>query len=84
MQLQRLNNDMKNIINSIVSTNKGWIVRQVLKYVAMGGAIASSWLISRGADASNADLIISGATTIITGALELGLSKLASKVAATN
>jgi hypothetical protein len=84
MQLLRLNNGMKNIINSIISTQKGWIVRQVLKYAAMGGAVVSSWLVSKGADASNAELIVSGALTIVTGALELGLSKLASKVAATN
>lgn len=74
---------MKNIIADIVGTQRGWIIRQVLKYVAMGGAVASTWLVSKGADAASAELIIAGATSIISGALELGLSKLASKVAAT-
>lgn len=73
---------MKNIINSIVSTNKGWIVRQILKYAAMGGAALSTWLISAGADAASAELIVSGLITIVSGGAELALSKLASKVAA--
>lgn len=73
---------MKNIINSIVSTNKGWIVRQILKYAAMGGAALSTWLVSKGADAGNVELIVSGLTTVITGSAEIVLSKLASKIAA--
>jgi hypothetical protein len=73
---------MKNIINSIVSTNKGWIVRQILKYAAMGGAALSTWLVSKGADASNVELIVSGLTTVVTGSAEIVLSKLASKIAA--
>lgn len=73
---------MKNIITSIISTNKGWIVRQVLKYVAMGGAAITTWLVTKGADTSSAELIVTGLTTVVTGSLEIGLSKLASKVAA--
>lgn len=73
---------MKDIITSIISTNKGWIVRQVLKYAAMGGAALSTWLVSKGADASSTELIISGLVTVVSGSLELVFSKLASKVAA--
>jgi hypothetical protein len=82
MQLQRLNNDMKDIITSIVSTNKGWLVRQALKYATIGGAALSTWLISKGAEASSAELIASGLITAASGGLELVLSKLASKIAA--
>jgi hypothetical protein len=73
---------MKDTITSIISTNKGWIVRQVLKYAAMGGAALSTWLVSKGADASSTELIISGLVTVVSGSLELVFSKLASKVAA--
>lgn len=73
---------MKDIITSIVSTNKGWLVRQILKYAAMGGAALSTWLVSKGADASSTELITSGLITVVSGGLELVFSKLASKVAA--
>ena len=73
---------MKEFITSIVSTNSGWLVRQALKYAAMGGAALSAWLISKGAEASSAELIASGAVTLISGGLELIFSKLASKIAA--
>jgi hypothetical protein len=77
-----INTFMKDIITSIVSTNKGWLVRQALKYAAMGGAALSAWLISKGAEASSAELIVSGLITAASGGLELVLSKLASKIAA--
>jgi hypothetical protein len=73
---------MKEFITSIVSTNSGWLVRQALKYTAMGGAALSAWLVSKGAEASSAELIASGAVTLISGGLELIFSKLASKIAA--
>jgi hypothetical protein len=73
---------MKEFITSIVSTNSGWLVRQALKYAAMGGAALSAWLVSKGAEASSAELIASGAVTLISGGLELIFSKLASKIAA--
>ncbi len=73
---------MKDIITSIVSTNKGWLVRQALKYATIGGAALSTWLISKGAEESSAELIASGLITAASGGLELVLSKLASKIAA--
>jgi hypothetical protein len=73
---------MKELFTSIVSTQKGWIIRQLLKYAAMGGAALSTWLISQGAEASNAELITSGLITAVSGSLEFALSKVASKIAA--
>lgn len=77
-----INTFMKDIITTIVSTNKGWLVRQALKYATIGGAALSTWLISKGAEASSAELIVSGLITTASGGLELVLSKLASKIAA--
>jgi hypothetical protein len=73
---------MKEIITTIVSTNKGWLIRQALKYAAMGGAMLSAWLISQGADASNAEILTAGLITAVTGGLEIAFSKIASKIAA--
>ena len=57
-------------------------IEVILKYVAMGGTALTSWLLAQGADASNAELIVTGLTTAITGTLEVAFSKLASTVAA--
>jgi hypothetical protein len=73
---------MKEIITTIVSTNKGWLIRQALKYAAMGGAALSAWMISKGADASSTEVLIAGLTTAVTGGLEIAFSKIASKIAA--
>ncbi len=80
--LLQINTYMNRIVKFIVSTRKGWIIRQILKYVAMGGTALTSWLLAQGADASNAELIVTGLTTAITGTLEVAFSKLASTVAA--
>ena len=42
---------MKSVLLSLISTNKGWIVRQVLKYVAVGSTAATTWLVAKGYDA---------------------------------
>lgn len=73
---------MKNIVNSIVSTQQGWIVRQALKYIAVGGTALSTWMVAKGADPDSAQVIASGLVAAASGAAELFLSKLASKIAA--
>lgn len=73
---------MKNLIESIVSTQKGWLARQALKYIAVGGTALSTWLVAKGADPDNAQVIVSGLIAAASGAAELFLSKLASKIAA--
>lgn len=73
---------MKNLIESIVSTQKGWLIRQALKYIAVGGTALSTWLVAKGADPDNAQVIVSGLIAAASGAAELFLSKLASKIAA--
>ena len=73
---------MKSVLLSLISTNKGWIVRQVLKYVAVGSTAATTWLVAKGYDADSAVALAAGLTAGLTGGLELLLSKLASKIAA--
>lgn len=67
---------------TIISTNKGWIIRQALKYATIGGASLTTYLVSKGADASSVEAIVTGLITVATGGLELVFSKLASKIAA--
>lgn len=73
---------MKSLLFTVISTNKGWLVRQVLKYVAMGATAATTWLVASGYDADSAAALTAGLTAGISGGLELLLSKLASKISA--
>lgn len=73
---------MKSIIFSLISTNRGWIIRQALKYTTVGAAAATTWLVAQGYGAEHAATIVAGVTAGIAGGLELVLSKLASKIAA--
>ncbi len=73
---------MKSLVFSIISTNKGWLVRQALKYVTVGATALTTWLISQGYEATNAETLTVGLVAGVSGGLELLLSKLASKIAA--
>ena len=73
---------MKSLVFSIISTNKGWLVRQTLKYVTVGATALTTWLISQGYEATNAETLTVGLVAGVSGGLELLLSKLASKIAA--
>lgn len=75
---------MNDLFTSIISTNKGWLIRQALKYVAVGAAALTSWLTARGYDAGDAATLAAGLTAGVSGGLELLLSKFASKIAATD
>lgn len=74
--------NFKSLLFATISTNKGWLIRQALKYVAMGAAAATTWLVAQGYDAANAATLSAGLVAGIAGGLELLLSKLASKIAA--
>lgn len=75
---------MKDLFISVISTNHGWLVRQAVKYVAVGAAALTTWLIAKGYDAASAESLAAGLTAGVAGGLELLLSKLASKIAATD
>lgn len=73
---------MKTLLFTTIATNRGWLIRQALKYIAMGAAAATTWLVSQGYDAASAATLTAGLVAGIAGGLELLLSKLASKIAA--
>jgi hypothetical protein len=70
-----------NILFKLVSTNAGWLARQAVKYSAMGAAVITAWLIGHGLDATHASVIAVGATAIVLGGIEAGLSFIARKYA---
>lgn len=72
---------MKDLILTVVSTNKGWVVRQVLKWVAVGSASLTTYLVSKGYDPTGIESLIAGLAAVAAGGTELVLSKIASKIA---
>lgn len=73
---------MKSLFFTLISTNKGWLVRQILKYVSTGAAALTAWLVAKGYDPDSAAALAAGLTAGVSGGLELLLSKYASKIAA--
>jgi hypothetical protein len=71
-----------NIVLTLISTNKGWFIRQALKWSAYGGSIATTWLVSHGVALSDPQAITAAIGTIAIGLIELILSKMAAPIAA--
>ena len=72
---------MSKIILNIISTQRGWIVRQAIKYATLAGASVTTWLLSQGVNISDSAAITAAAVTLATGAVEMALSKAASHIA---
>ena len=72
---------MKDILLPLIATRNGWIFRQLRKGVAIVCASLSTWLLSNGATPEVAAAITAGVGSALAWGAELGLSKLASKVA---
>lgn len=72
---------MKDILLPLIATRSGWIFRQLLKGVAIVCASLSTWLLSNGATPEVAAAITAGVGSALAWGAELGLSKLASKIA---
>lgn len=73
--------DMNNILFTLISTQRGWLIRQALKIATTGGAAATTWLVSHGIAVEGAALT-AGLSTVVVAAAEFALSKMASKIAA--
>jgi hypothetical protein len=77
----KLPTTMNDLLFTLVSTQRGWLLRQALKLATAGGTIATTWLVAHGVDVDAAALT-AGIATLASGVLELVLSKVASKIAA--
>ena len=67
------------LIEMLVTTNKGWIVRQVLKFCGYAGGAMTTWIVAHGVKIDNPDAVTAAIGTIAIGVLEMTLSKVASK-----
>jgi len=76
-----INAPMK-IIETLISTHKGWLIRQALKGAVALGTVVTTWLVSHGVAIDNPQAITAALSTLLVGLTEMGLSKLASKIAA--
>lgn len=75
------NNTMKNILLPLIATRDGWAIRQVLKGIAIICASLTTWFMAQGVDVATSAAIVSGISAALSWGAELGLSKLASKIA---
>ncbi len=82
IERQRATNKPMNLISTLISTQRGWLVRQALKFATWGGVAASTWLASKGFHLDNPEAVTSALATLAVGATEFLLSKAASKIAA--
>lgn len=73
--------NMNSVILNLISTQKGWIVRQVLKYTAQGSGLLTVWLASKGI-ITDGVAVSAAVATIATGVVEFALSKAAAPIAA--
>ena len=72
---------MNDLLFTLVSTQKGWLLRQALKLTTTGGTAFTTWLIAHGVPVDGA-VLSAGLGTLAVGVLEFALSKVASKIAA--
>jgi len=76
-----LTTTMNELLYTVVSTQKGWVLRQVIKWTTVGGTALTTWLVAHSVSVDGA-AITAALATLATGLVEAGLSKVASKIAA--
>ena len=69
------------ILRTLIATQKGWIIRQVLKGAGYAGAAVTTWLVSHKVGIDNPEAVTAAISTVAVGLLEMALSKLASPIA---
>lgn len=67
------------MIELLVTTNKGWLIRQLLKWTAAAGTTITTWLLAKGVAIDNPEAVTAAISTLAVGVAEMGLSKMASK-----
>jgi hypothetical protein len=75
------NSTMKSVLLPLIATRDGWAIRQVLKGITILCTSLTTWFIAQGVDAGTSAAIVAGIGAALSWGAELGLSKLASKIA---
>ena len=68
-----------NSLIAILTTSKGWIIRQAIKATAYITTPLTAWLAANGADGHETQAIVSGIVAAVSVLVELGLSFAARK-----
>jgi hypothetical protein len=68
------------ILETLLTTQRGWIVRQVLKFGAYAGAAFTSWLVTKGVTIDNPEVVVAATVTLVGGLAEMGLSFVSSYI----
>jgi hypothetical protein len=68
-----------NSLVAILTTSKGWIIRQAIKATAYITTPLTAWLAANGADGDQTQAIVSGVVAGVAVLVELGLSFMARK-----
>jgi len=72
---------MKEFLFPFIATRNGWAFRQILKGVTIACASLATWLLAKGVDAATSAAIVAGVGSALSWGAEIGLSKLASRIA---
>ncbi len=72
---------MNSLLESLTATNGGWLLRQALKLIAVASASLTTYLAGMGVPDNTTAAIVAGVAAVLSWGAELGLSKLASKIA---
>lgn len=73
---------MNEFLFNLVSTQKGWLIRQAMKWAAAGGTALTTWLIAHGVPITDSAALVAACSTLAMGLVEFALSKIASRIAA--
>jgi hypothetical protein len=72
---------MNAILLSLTATNSGWLFRQVLKLIAAASVSMTAFLAGQGVPEHTTAAVVAGVAAVLSWGAEIGLSKLASKIA---
>ena len=68
-----------NSLITILTTSRGWVIRQAIKATAYITTPLTAWLAANGADGNETQAIVSGIVAAVSVLVELGLSFAARK-----
>ena len=72
---------MNALLLSLTATNSGWLFRQVLKLIAAASVSMTAFLAGQGVPEHTTAAVVAGVAAVLSWGAEIGLSKLASRIA---
>jgi len=72
---------MNDLLFSLTATNNGWLFRQALKLIAAASVSMTAFLAGQGVPEHTTAAVVAGVAAVLSWGAEIGLSKLASRIA---